>query len=51
MYLGFDIMDLTNYLLGSYLLANGFLQIIFVKWVLGRNKQLTFLLVEHYKKD
>lgn len=32
-------------------LANWILQLVFVLWVLGRNKKLTMLLVEYYSKD
>lgn len=32
-------------------LANWILQLVFVLWVLGRNKKLTMLLVEYYSKS
>tara|TARA_B100000131_G_C17608252_1_gene406475 strand:+ start:227 stop:358 length:132 start_codon:yes stop_codon:yes gene_type:complete len=35
----------------SYLVLNGFLQLYFVNWVLWRNKKLTMLLVDYYKKQ
>lgn len=38
------------YLIIGYLIFNGFLQLYFVSWVLGRNKKLTLLLVEHHRK-
>ena len=31
--------------------VNWLLQLIFVFWVLGRNKKLTMLLVEHHSRD
>lgn len=34
-----------------FVLANWILQLVFVLWVLGRNKKLTMLLVEYYSKD
>jgi hypothetical protein len=47
MFLNDNIFLLT--LLIIYLIINGLLQIYFVLWVLGRNKKLTLLLVEHYR--
>ena len=38
------------YLFILYLVINGCLQIFFVNWVLQRNKKITMLLVEYYRK-
>ena len=34
-----------------FVLTNWILQLVFVLWVLGRNKKLTMLLVEYYSKS
>jgi len=38
------------YLIILYLIFNGLLQLFFVNWVLQRNKKITMLLVEYYRK-
>jgi len=38
------------YLIVLYLIFNGLLQLFFVNWVLQRNKKITMLLVEYYRK-
>ncbi len=34
----------------AFLFFSGMLQVVFVLWVLGRNKKLTMLLVDYYRK-
>lgn len=33
-----------------YLIINGFLQLFLVNWILQRNKKITMLLVDYYRK-